>query len=102
MWACGDTNASQHASAQLFPKQAVANVDSSPQSRSTGQEDAFERFLRKHKVESTKYAEVRKLIKERSMTSAVREIQGSTKLPLPKAKAIVDTLFQMVHGDKID
>jgi hypothetical protein len=102
IWACGDSNASQHAAAQLPPQQAVANLDSSPTSRSIGQEDEFDRFLRKHKVENSKYAEVRKLVKERSMTSAVREVQSSTKLPLPKAKAIVDTLFQMVHGDKIN
>jgi hypothetical protein len=99
LWACGDSNTSQHAAAQLPPQQAVANVDSSPQSRTVGQEDEFDRFLRKHKVESSRFAEVRKLVKEKSMIPAVREIQGSTQLPLPKAKAIVDTLFQMVHGE---
>lgn len=101
LWACG-SDGSQHVAAQMPPQQAIANLDTPPQSRSIGQEDEIDRFLRKHKVETSKYAEVRKLVKERSMTSAVREVQSSTKLPLPKAKAIVDTLFFMVHGDKIE
>ncbi len=102
MWACGDAIGGAEASAQLPPKQALASLDSSPQARAIGQEDEIDRFLRKHKVQSEKFAEVRKLVKDRSMTSAVREVQGATQLPLPRAKAIVDTLFHLVHGDKIN
>jgi hypothetical protein len=80
---------------------AAARLDS-PSREVQKPNEEITRFLKKHKVSEAKVPAIKKLVQDRLMTSAVREIQGETKLPLPRAKALVDTLFHLVHGDPIN
>ena len=58
-------------------------------------------FLTKYKIASTSAQQIKDLITQRQKTSAIREVHNATKLSLPKAKALVDTMFHLAHQEPL-
>ncbi len=97
-----EDNANQATASAVDTQQAATRGLATPSDSQTIVTNGdLESYLKKYKIQSPSDQQIKDLVAQRQKTSAIREVHSATKLPLPKAKALVDTMFHLAHKEPL-